>query len=96
MKRKNQPWLEHEDKMLKQLKDKGVTYEEAAEILQRSVESVRQRKYRKGYRRSNKPTTKKTIQLEQKAPTKDSKHIKQTNPNIEVTLFWGLVKYKKA
>ena len=94
--RNYKPWLEHEDKMLKQLKDKGVTYEEAAEILQRSVESVRQRKYRKGYLRSNKPTTKKTIQFDQKAPTKESKHIKQTNPNIEVTLFWGLVKYKKA
>ena len=96
MRRSNQPWLEHEDKTLQKLKENGVTYEEAAEILQRSVESVRQRKYRNGYLNSNKPTTNKAMHLDHKEPTKESKHIKQTNPNIEVSLFWGLVKYKKA
>jgi DNA-directed RNA polymerase specialized sigma24 family protein len=96
MRRNYQPWLEHEDKTLKKLKENGATYEEAAEILQRSVESVRQRKYRKGYLKANKTTKRKKVELEHKEPTKALRHTKQTNPKVEVTLFWGLVKYSKA
>lgn len=96
MRRSNQPWLEHEDKTLQELKEKGATYEQAADILQRSVESVRQRKYRNGYLKANKATKRKKVELEHKEPTKASRHTKNTNTKVEVTLFWGLVKYKKG
>ncbi len=96
MRRSNQPWLEHEDKTLQELKEKGATYEQAADILQRSVESVRQRKYRNGYLKANKPTTSPKVKLEYQPPTKGSRHTEEMNPKIEVTLFWGLVKYKKG
>ena len=92
MRRQHQPWLEHEDLTLKKLHDEGATDEEKAHILERSVESVKQRRYRRGHV----VRTAKQVQLEYKEPTKGAKYTRYMKPSTEVSILWGLIKYTKA
>jgi orotate phosphoribosyltransferase-like protein len=92
MRRQQQPWLEHEDLTLKELHEKGATHEEIANILERSVESVKQRRYRKGYI----TRMAKQVKLEYKEPTKGAKYTRYMKPSTEVSILWGLIKYTKA